>query len=176
MSIEHVYRMILTHPENLFESSLDMVQLATQISIAVYKDTGVSLTTKEIDNCVFQVAADEANKESPGVAETGMFVSPSMAFLLYADWMTLLGEMLGHPAHPDGDSIYWMKDHPNLNMLTRALMRISIRCTRAASEAYKEQNGHHMMEVFLEATETGESYEQTQIRLSHKSQGLRRVK
>lgn len=176
MSIEHAYRMILTHPDNIIESRLDMAQLAAQMSIAVYSDTGVSLSQGEIVSDVFEVAAEEMNKESPGVAETGRFVSPTMAFLLYADWMTLLGEILGHPYHPDGDSIYWMTSHPRLKKLTRALMRVSIECTRAASDAYKAQNGHHMMEAFFAANEAGESYEQAQIRLSHKSQGLRRVK
>lgn len=176
MSIEHAYRMILTHPDNIFESKLDMAQLAAQMSIAVHSDTGVTLSQEEIVSDVFEVAAEEMNKESPGVAETGLFVSPIMAFLLYADWMVLLGDMLGHPPHPDGDSIYWMTDHPNLKAITRALMRISISCTRIAGNAYKQQNGHHMMEAFLSANQNGESYEQAQIRLSHNSQGLRLVK
>lgn len=64
---------------------------------------------------------------------------------------------------------------PQTRKISNALGEMAVTFLDEASMAWREKNGTTPAEVFIQAANTGESYQQTQARLSYTAKGLTAV-
>lgn len=99
---------------------------------------------------------------------------PSIVYLYYADWVANIGQLLG--IDPDADTQEdWLEQNPCTKIITRAMMSVCIQIIESATQSYEARNGHSMMDVLFLSRKTGESLEQSAIRLVTNRQGLRTI-
>jgi len=103
-----------------------------------------------------------------------------LLFRRYADFVSAIGEDIGIAAGDGDDDVMcddWITDSmPKTLAITTALMELTVDYLSEASAKMKEQTGTTPAEVLVESIKTGESFQQSQARLRHATQGLRVVK
>lgn len=102
-----------------------------------------------------------------------------LLFKRYADFAVSLGEQHLGQKTADDDIMAddWItKSMPKTRVIFSALMELCVDFLSEASAEIKKATGTTPGEVFVQAINTGESFEQSHTRLSHASNGLRVVK
>ncbi|EKF7416694.1 TPA: hypothetical protein MXR76_004579 [Pseudomonas aeruginosa] len=101
-----------------------------------------------------------------------------LLFKRYAEFVSAIGEHLG--IELDEDDMMcddWIADSmPKTREIATALMELTVDYLSEASKKMKEETGTTPAEVFVQSINTGESFQQSQARLRHATQGLRVVK
>lgn len=99
-------------------------------------------------------------------------IYPTMVYLHYANWEEAITKRLGVNVEADIQPD-WKAQHPHAGAAMKALSSIALKVARQAEQAYEEQNGHSLLEVFMASCETGEDYDQSRARLTAKRSGLK---
>lgn len=105
-----------------------------------------------------------------------LFAIPTL-FKRYAEFMGLLGESLGIETGDDDIMCDdWISDAmPKTRAISVALMELCVEYLSEASARMKEQTGTTPAEVFVQSVQSGESFDQSKIRLGHAAKGLSTV-
>ncbi len=101
-----------------------------------------------------------------------------LLFQRYAEFFSALGEDLGIEVGDDDDTCdAWIATSmPKTRAIATALRKLTTGYLSEASAKMKEHTGVTPAEVFVQSINTGESFQQSQTRLRHATQGLRVVK
>lgn len=113
---------------------------------------------------------EERTGNSAGDPERHL-IYPTMVYLHYADWEEAIAKLLGVNVEADIQPD-WKAQHPHTGAVIKALSSIALNVARQAEQAYKLQNGHSMLEVFMASCETGEDFDQSKARLTAQRKGL----
>lgn len=150
---------------------IDIAKLTALISKALQED-GLDHDPNEILEIILNSIGNSAGLSQ----QARIFITAADIFLHGSDWIIAIAEHFGFRGVTDDFvDTEWMDGRPHIKAVYRAMTMLAVRAMGAASDVYEQQNGHSMMDVFLGSLDTGEDLDQTQRRLSAKTNGLRAV-
>lgn len=153
-------------------SLVDMPSLVDLITRALILD-GHLITDRQVWREAVAPPMVAGGEITYSTADPGLY-SSSIIYLYYADWVANIGQLLG--IDPDDDTQEdWFEQNPCTKIITRAMMSVCIQIIESATQSYEARNGHSMMDVLFLSRKTGESLEQSAIRLVTNRQGLRTI-
>lgn len=158
--------------DDVVTASIHMPTLAGLIREGLARD-GHAISLERIWSEVIDPPMEEAGVYR-AVGGDHRLQEPSIVYLYYADWVANIGQLLG--INPDVDiQPDWLAQNPCTQIVTRAMVDISIQVIDAATRVYEAKHGHSMLDAFLLSSDTGEDFEQSRIRLTAQRSGLRTV-
>lgn len=159
--------------EDVMTSMINLPFLVVLIHEALERD-GHSIEIQRIWSEVITPPFQEAGC-TQAVGSDDRFQLPTAIYLHYADWMARIELLMG--INIEADIIPdWRPHNPCVSTVSSAMASVAAKVSIAASRAYEEKHGHSMAQVLFSSLETGEGFDQTQARLTAKSQGLEVVK
>lgn len=151
------------------QASISIAKLSAVISRALVTD-GLDHDTGEVLQILLEPLGETADRPDGSIDAGAIFLHGS-------DWFVGLAEHFGCRGERGGFvDLDWLAGRPRTRAVYRALTMLSLDAMGAASDAYEQQYGHSMMEVFMASVESGEDFDQTQARLTAQHRGLRAVK
>lgn len=154
------------------QASISIAKLAALISKALVTDG-----LEPDDTVVLSILLDPLGYDDELAHKADVIITAGDVYRHGSDWIVSLAEHFGFTGETD-DAVDtgWLDSRPHMQAVWRAITRIGVGAACAAADAYEAQNGHSMMEVFLASSETGESFDQSQARLTAQRRGLHPVK
>lgn len=152
--------------------NFDIAKVCTDLALAISEEakpisaaTLVELWEDAMEPGDEKYVTKEDGKILPGLP---------LLFKNFANFMVAIEQHLGFEGDPEGIMCDdWITDSmPKTRKITGALGELAVTFLGEASAAWREQTGTTPAEVFVQAANTGESYQQTHARLSFAAKGL----
>lgn len=153
-------------------ASISIAKLSAILSKALEMDG----LTHHPDVVLYIILAPiEERKTVPDRADAT--INTGDVFLHGSDWIVSIAEHFGFQGVSDDFvDLGWLKERPHTKAVHKAITMLAVEAMSAASDFYRERNGHSMMDVLMVSMDTGEGFDQTQARLTAKSRGLEVIK
>lgn len=157
--------------QDIIKGLVHCEKLLALISIALEKD-GCCVESSTLAEIFIDPIDDYEATTGNSAGDSGRhLIFPTMVYLYYADWEEAIAKLLGVNLEADIQPD-WRKQNPHTKAVMEALWSIARKVSRKAEQAYEEQHGHSMLEVFMASCETGEDFDQSKARLTAKRKGL----
>jgi len=159
--------------EDVMTAMVNLTFLVGLIHEALERD-GYQVEIQRVWNEVITPPFQEAGF-TQAVNGDDRFQLPTAIYLHYADWMARIEVLMG--INIEADIVPdWRPHNPCVSTVSSAMASVAARVSVAASNAYEKQHGHSMAQVLIASLETGEDFDQTQVRLTAQRRGLRAIK